>query len=361
MVVLLLGATVTAITVTLGALRPPATHAEGLYENAGGLMGILHDWMGFTALRVFMGLAAGATVIATAFVTRRFTHDLGMGILAAVLVSLDPALLVDGQLAVPDALLRFAAVAALALALGGHPVYHWLVPIPIAVGVLLEPWFLAWGAVLALLLLFRGHIFAAPKHLRNATLQGVLIPGLVAIPAFIAIRQTIVTESVVCAPDAGRALLGMDVPQFANGLVAVPNPVVAVGGLAVLLALLMGAVAQLAVSFRLARLPGRIQVRLPRRLGRTPSRALWLAALAVAMPAPQVALVIGAIAIAVGVQALMADSPVFGAVVGILTAAFAVVVVVRLGIIIIGDASQVDLDGILQWLPWVQPIGCEIV
>lgn len=356
--VFLLGMAVTAVAIVLGTLREDITHAEDLYLKAGGAWGILHDLVGLDTLRVLVAVAAGATVTAAGFVARRFTHGAGLGVLASVLVALDPALLVDGQLALPAAVLRFAAVAALALALGGHPIYHWLVPVPLIVGGLIEPWFLLWGVAIALMLLFRGHIFAAPKHLRDALFQGIGLPLLAGIPLLIAVNQVIITTDVTCGPSMMASILLLDVPHYATGLVAFMNPVVVLGGLGVLAGLAIAALVQVGGTFRLARLPGRVQIRLPERLGRIPSRALWLAAFALVMPAPQVAIVIGAVAIALGVQGLMVDSPVFATVVAILTAGFAVLVVVRLAPVIAGTADVEGLTDILQWLPWVDPNAC---
>lgn len=358
LVVFALGLAVAAATIVLGTLRDGSTHAEGLYRDGGGAWGILHGLVGLESLRVLVGIAAGATVTATGFVARRFTHSAGLGVLAAVLVAFDPALLVDGQLAVPAALLRFAAVAAMALALGGHPAYHWLVALPIIVGAILEPWFLLWGVMVSTLLLLRGHIFAAPKHLRDAMFQGVGLPLLAGIPLLIAVHQITVTTDVVCGPSMARSLLLLDVPLYATGLAAIMNPVVVIGGLGLLAGLAVAAIVQVSSAFRLARLPGRVQIRLPERLGRIPSRALWLAAFALVMPVPQVAIVIGALAIALGVQGLLIDSPVFATVVAILTASFAAVVVVRLLPVIAGDASAAVLGDVVSWLPWVDLEAC---
>jgi hypothetical protein len=357
--VLGLGVAVAAITITLGLLRGPTIHAERVFLEAGGAWAVAVGILKVPIVRILMGVIAGATVVATGFVGRRFTHSATMGMLAAVLVALDPALLVDGQLAVPATVLRFAAVSSLALALGGHPVYHWLTPIPVVIGALLEPTFLLWGLALAMLILFRGHIFVAPKHLRSAIMQGFGISLLLFVPAYFVLRSTIGIQNVACGASYSRSMLLLEVPHYAPGIVSLTNPVVVLGGLAVLAAMAFAAVFQVLSSFRLARLPGRIQVRLPGRLGRTPSRALWLALFALLIPGPPVAVIIGAVAIALGIQTLSDDSKSFGATVAAIAILFSAVVAVRLTPVIAGIASADTLVDSLAWLPWVNSYVCS--
>ena len=193
--------------------------------------------------------------------------------------------------------------------------------------------------------LLRGHVYAAPRHLGLAALQGVVLPGGFALlGAFLAAPES-------CASWAAQAVL-LDVPVV-RGAVLVPNPITWFGGIAALLFLAGAAILVVVRQMRIARLPGRIQVRLFDALDVQHARALWLLVILLVAP-PNLWIVLLPLAVGAGVATLGQDAPGFGAAVALVLVAFAVLVVVRGWGAIQGD----DPSGLLDLVPWAQVSSC---
>ena len=143
-----------------------------------------------------------------------------------------------------------------------------------------------------------------------------------------------------------------------NGIVALHNPATWYGGLGALLFLGVGALLSMARQFRVARLPGRVQLRLAEPLGATHARALWLGAFALVLPFPGLWLPLFAIALAAGIGELSEDAPGFGLAVAIVSLGFALLGLVRLWPLVNGGSDPVQVQELLNFLPWVTVRGC---
>lgn len=347
---LLLAGAVLAALLALGAmdegtwLPGEAAHAD---DPVFGLLYHLPTGL----LRAAAAVAAAVAVLATAHAGRTLAHSDLAGLTAGALVALDPAFLVDGHLAVPTPFLLLAATGSLALALSRFEWMHWTIPAPMLFGALIDPWFLVWGVPLAALLLLRGHIYAAPKHLATAVLQAFVGPALVVLP---------VAATLGTAPDCtlrpGEALFLAILPDRGLGHVAVHNPALWIAGALTLAGLAVAGVAHLVTRFRIARLPGRLQLRLPGPLPPLFGRALWLLLFWVAAPDPLLWLPLFAFALALGARRLADDGLGFGFIVHAALLGFALVYLVRFWGLIVGADDGAAI--LAQALPWAETVAC---
>ncbi len=352
-----MGAAVLVATITLGALRTETLAVEQLHRESGTPFGLAFEVLQLDAMRVFAGVVAAGTVIGVAFAGRRLAHSAPAGLVAAGLMALDPSLLLEGQLAVTGGFVRFAAVASLALALGGHRAWHWLAPLPIAAGIALTPWFAIWGLAIAAMLWMRGHIYSAPKHLGIALLQGVGIAapvGSIFHVIAIGLRDPV---GVTCGARWVDTMSLRSIPDY-GGPFSVPNPVTWYGGGILLLALAAAAILYAATTFRMTRAPGRIQLRLNAPIGRLRGRSLWLLAFAAAAPVPAVVLPLAALALGLAVHHLLKDSGAFGGAIAGAMLLFAVLYLVRFAVLLDPSADGADFESILDLVPWMRPAAC---
>jgi len=313
----------------------------------------LLDSFGLSPARLVSAAAFGATLAAVAVAARRLLHSEAVALLAAALVLLDPGILALARLATPDALVLAGLSCALALFLSDAAWAPWAGAGALGVAVAADPRTLVWGVPLGFLALLRGHIYAAPRHLGVAGLQAIGLPTLAAGLHVLATGGQVV--GVVCQPAFGDALALARTPDY-GGVVALQNPVTWFGGLGALVLLAAASLATVARQFRLARLPGRIQMRLGAPLEPIQARALWLLALALFAPFPSVLLLVAALALAAGIGRLAEDAPGFGVAVGFVIVVFAVLVLWRAWGAVTGQGGA---DAALDLVPWTHAVPCK--
>jgi len=295
--------------------------------------------------------AQAAAVAATAVATRRLAHSEGAGLLAAALVAVDPAGLLLGSLAVPQQVAVAGMLWALACAASPVPLLHWFAGLALAAATLAVPAAALWILPLAVFLLLRGHIYAAPQHLALALLQVAALP--MAAFAVRAATDGVATLPACLAVAAGPALALRQLAEPGPGLLAVPGPVTWFAGAGALAFFGLGAAGVALGGFRVARASGRLQVRLVSALHPALGRGAWLLLLALLAP-PLAWLPLFAAALAMGVRELGEDAPGFGLAVALLLLAFAGVVLWRAWDAVAGGA----VGDALGLVPWSEPVRC---
>lgn len=312
--------------------------------------------LGLSGGRALSALCAATVVGGVAVAGRRLLHSETWGVVAALLVALDPALLVTARLALPSTVAVAGLVVALALFLSASTRLHWAGAAALWLAALADPRALLWSLPLGLLLLVRGHIYAAPRHL------GLALGQALAIPATAAALHLVVSDGrlpVSCLSIGALPAVALTaVPVLGGGMAAVHNPATWFGGLGALVFLAEGSLGLLARQFRVARLPGRIQLRIAETLPPSLARGLWLVLLAFFAPTPLVWLPLFALALAAGLTALSEDAPGFGLAVGGVVVLFAVLGLARMGGLVVGGGSLVD-GSMAGLVPWGRILGCN--
>ncbi|MES2343429.1 MAG: hypothetical protein V4597_17305, partial [Pseudomonadota bacterium] len=301
----LLGTVVAVAALAMGTGEPGTPAEAQAAESPAGVAGL-----GLGAGRVVAAIAAGLAVAGVAMAGRRLTHSGVAGLLAAALVAADPAFLLQARLALPAAVVVAAMAWALAFSTSPIPLLHWLAGLALGVATFFDPWAGLWVVPLAGLLLVRGHIYAAPQHLALAMTQVALLPAVA-----LGIRAAMGGDLAfvpACMTEVGIARLALtSLAQPGPGLLLLPDPVVWFAGAGALLVLGLGGVAFTVASFRVARAPGRLQLRVVAPMPPVLARGVWLLALALLAP-PVAWLPLFAIALAMGIGELGEDAPGFG-------------------------------------------------
>jgi hypothetical protein len=330
----------------------PASRALAVERAVAGQPGALAAPLGLAGARALAAGGAAVAVLATALAGRRLFHNDGVGLLAAALVALDPAALASGRLAAPQSLALAGVASALACFLAQPTWARWLGAALLATAALLDPRAVGWGIPLALLALLRGHIYAAPRHLGLAALQAI---GAPAAGALLHLAYSPTWSALPCPAFAPAALVLLEAPDF-GGVAAVHNPVTWFGGLGAVLLMAGAALWTVVRQVRMARLPGRAQLRLAVPLPALHARVLWLLVLALAVPFPEAWLPLFAIALAAGVAELADDAPGFGLAVGLVVLVFAVLALARAWPAV---AATGAVEGAVHGLvPWARMVAC---
>ena len=320
---------------------------EETYGATDGFLQALQAFSEPSQARLWSAVSGAVLVAATGIATRRLLHHDLAALFAAALVAIDPAALVHGRLATPVAPSSAAAMLALALFLAPDGQRHWWASGLFAFAAFLDPAHMLWAPALAVLLLVRGHIYAAPQHAMTVGLQAVLVPG---IGALLGLTGASSLTDGCFQPGRLDGLLVRHAIDL-GGLHAAPNPVTWFAGMGALAYLALLAVTNVLSTFRIQRLPGRIQARLPDPMPRMHGRALWIALLALFAPTPLLWVPIFAIALAAGVQELGRDAAAFGIVVAIALLVFAAVATGQAWDLIMGQDNT-------AMLPWTRVAGC---
>lgn len=353
--VILLSLIVTILLAAIGLGPAGRVAAEEAFRNGDGFLPALQAFASAPVARAWSAIAGGALVAATMVATRRLLHADGPALLAGLLVALDPMVLTHGRLATQVAPATALAVAGLALFLATSPTLHWIGSASYALACFLDPQNLLWMLPLAAMMLVRGHIYAAPQHFTIATAQTVLIPAAAAVLGVVGADSL----SRGCTQvDRLDGLLLAVVPHAGSGIYAVPNPALWLAGIAALVFLGGTALVDVLRGFRLQRLPGRLQIRLPHPLRREQGRALWLLALALFAPTPLLMVPMLAMAIAAGVQELSRDARGFGAVVGTFVVGFAIAYTLRLLPVVTGSVGPEQAAELARVVPWTTIASC---
>ncbi|MCA1819452.1 MAG: phospholipid carrier-dependent glycosyltransferase [Halobacteriales archaeon] len=338
----------------LGLLPHTPTPTRGEVAAAAAPAGLLESF-GLAWARIVSAAAFAVSVAATTVATRRLFHSDAVAFLAGALVLLDPGFLAVGRLALPDAIATAGLLSALAFFLSAAPWAHWAGSLALGLAVAADPRSLVWGVPLGLLILLRGHIYAAPRHLGLAGLQALALPALAAGLHMLATDGAI--RGVICQPGTS-ASLGLAESADYGGVIALHNPVTWFGGVCALLFLAANSLSTVARQFRLARLPGRIQMRLAVPLQAMQGRILWVLLLAVLVPFPVALLPVLAMALAAGIGNLAEDAPGFGAAVGLVVLVFAALALVRAWRLVAGTAGPEEIADLLNLVPWTHPVPC---
>lgn len=343
------GLAVAFLAVALWLSRFPANYALPAESVAAPLPGSFTYPIGLHNARIVSAVFGAAAIAATCLIARRLLHNDTAALLAGALVALDPGLLAVSRLALPDTLALASLLGALACFLALPFWSHWLGAGLLAFAALAEPRSLLWSLPLLWMVLMRGHIYAAPRHLALASLQTVAAP-LLGVLLHLLTNGGIVGLPCRVPFHSGLALTAS---TGYGGIVAVHNPITWFGGLGATLLLGGAALALVGRQFRIARLPGRVQMRLADPLPGPHARILWLLALAVLSPFPTVWLPLFAIALAAGIQLLADDAPGFGAVVALVTILFGLLGLARVWGLVSGAGGDVT-----SLVPWSTVIGC---
>jgi hypothetical protein len=340
--VALAGAVLVA-TLVLGQGEPVTPAEQQAVESIAGVAGL-----GVATGRALSSAAAGLAVAGVALAGRRLSHSNLAGLLAAALVAADPAFLVQGHLATPGALTLALLIWALALVSSPIPLLHWFSGVALAGAAFLEPWAALWVLPLVAFLLLRGHIYAAPQHFGLAVAQVGFLPAFA-----VGLRWAL--EGGLSSVPACFSLLPWDrfaltkVVQPGPDLLLLPNPVAWLGGAGALLFLGLGGVAFALARFRVARAPGRLQVRIVSPIPPVLARGIWLLLLAIAAPSLAWGFLF-AIALAMGIRELGEDAPGFGLALAIVLLAFAALVLVRAWGAVAGlDGGVAEAMGLIPW------------
>lgn len=338
----LAAAGVFGLALWLGAAPGGPTVAERTSPSLVSLLGLPGG-------RALSALCAAATVAAVAAAGRRLLHSDAWGILAALLVALDPALLAMGRLALPETVAVAGLTMALAAFLSRSPSLHWVGSAALSLATLADPRALMWSLPLALLLLVRGHIYAAPRHLALALGQSLGIPAAAA-GLHLLVSAGTLPESCLFLSRAVALRLTI-VADLGGGIAAAHNPATWFGGLGAFLFLGGAAVGLVGRQFRIARLPGRVQLRLAEPLPPLLARGLWLLLLALLAPSPLLWLPLLALALGAGIAALAEDAPGFGVAVAGVLLLFAALGLVRAWGLVQGGAELApgSMAGLVPW------------
>jgi hypothetical protein len=351
--VTVLGLAAFGVAAFLGLYPRPQSPLSAELAAALAPAGLLNTF-GLTWARLVSAASFGIVVGATAVAARRLLHSEALGFLAGALVLLDPGTLALGRLALPNALAMAGLVSALALFLSPAGWAHWAGSVALGLAVAVDPTSLIWGVPLAFLILIRGHIYAAPQHLGLAAQQALALPALGAGLHLLATDGAI--RGVVCQPGSGHLAL-LTTMDF-GGVFGLHNPFTWFGGVAAILYLGADSLATVARQFRLARLPGRLQMRLGTPLQPTQARILWILFLAVLVPFPALLMPVLAIALAAGIGTLAEDAPGFGAAVALAILLFAVLALGRAWDLVAGTASPAETAELLGLVPWTSAVNC---
>jgi hypothetical protein len=327
----------------------PATPAE--LQAAGHATGVAG--LGIAAGRTVAALAAALAVAGAAAAGRALSHSALAGLLAAALLAADPAFLLAGRLALPLALEMALLAWAVAWAASPVPLLHWAAGLALAGAALLDPWAALVALPLTALLLLRGHIYAAPQHLLLAVGQVAVLPAVAVAGHFLLEGGGgLVPSCLRLAPLDHLALLRLAQPGA--GLLLVPDPVVWLGGAGALLAMGLGAVGFAVARFRVARAPGRVQLRLVAPVPLPLARGAWLLLIAVVAP-PAAWPLLFAVALAFGIRDLGEDAPGFGLVLALLVLGFAGLVLARSWGAVVGTGG---FEEALRLVPWAKAHPC---
>lgn len=346
-----LGALTAAVLLGLAAATHATQAAELTAATGPHMSAQLWNAMGVGPGRVLSALAAGTAVTAIAWAGRRLFHADAVGLIAAALYALDPATLAAGHLALPVTVAHASSLLALVILLTPRPAVHWLATPALAVVTILVPGAVWWCVALGVLALLRGHIYAAPRHLATVAVQVLALPAAAAAVAGLASGAWPSLAACV-APGYGAELTLLQAPAYGT-VAGVHNPVVWFAGLAAVVILGLAALGLVLARFRIARLPGRLQMRLEQPLPSGYARILWLTALiAAAPPVLWPALVL--LALVAGIQQLADDSPGFG-----LAVAGALIGVSALGVARVWPAiTGTNAAAALRLVPWLRLAGC---
>lgn len=296
--------------------------------------------------RALSAVAAGAMVAFVGLAGRRLWHNPAVGILAALIAALDPLVLQAGSLVAPHAVVLALAAAAWWLALALRTELHILGGLALAGAAWFYPPAWRLGIALACLVLLRGHVYAAPRHAAMALGQNV------ALPLGAAVASVMMDGPWACMADDVSASVLLAVPEV-HGVLLAANPATWFGGLASLGFLAGAGLTVVLRQVRVARLPGRLQLRLPTALPVGHARALWLLLLLVVSP-PGLWIIILAVALAAGITHLGQDAPGFGLAVALAVLAFAILVLVRTWAGLTGDEPA----AVLELIPWARTTPC---
>ncbi len=358
-VVIFLALATTVLLLVLASRAGDPTPSETAFtEDRAGPWSILYRGIGVDAARAVSAILAGVAILGAGFAGRRLFHSSSVGATAAALVALDPAFLAESHLALPSAPLLAMLLVSLAAFLHIRPAWHVAGVAAMVLAVLVTPWALLWSIPLVAILMLRGHIYAAPKHLSVAAAKAFLVPAVAAALVLGSARRLGPVDIPAClVPGRGEALFLQGVLQHGEGLFAVYNPVTWFGGLGAIVMLGLAALAYVLRDFRLARLPGRVQVRISTALPRHHGRILWLALLVVMVPHPVLWLPLLAMALAAGIEDMSRDARAFGITVQAAAILFAIIYLARVWSLVVGGADSMAIEDLA---PWSQPSGCFI-
>ncbi|HUR25227.1 MAG TPA: hypothetical protein VM327_04330 [Candidatus Thermoplasmatota archaeon] len=344
-----LGALVVAVALGLGQGEAGTPAERQAASSVAGVAGL-----GFGAGRALAAVAAGIAVAGVAMAGRRLTHSSLAGLLAAALVAADPAVLLQARLALPASLALAGLSWALAFTTSPVPLFHWFAGFALAVATFFDPWAALWTVPLVAILLLRGHIYAAPQHLALGLVQMGLLPAIAVGSRWLLDGELALVPACLMAMGFDRLVLAT-LPQPGPGLLLVPNPVVWLGGAGALFIVGLVGLAFSVGRFRVARAPGRLQVRIVSPMPPVLARSLWLLVLAILAP-PVIWPVLFAIALAMGIRELGEDAPGFGLALAVVLLVFAGLVLVRAwGAIAGGDGG---LGEALRLVPWARAQAC---
>lgn len=353
--IVLLSVSVTFALGLMGIAPSARVDAEEAFLEGDGFLPALQAFASAPVARIWSAIAGGMLVAATAWATRRLLHADGPALFAGVLVALDPMVLAHGRLSTQVAPATSLAVVGLAAFLTNRPGAHWFGSAAFGLACFLDPMNLLWAIPLAAIMLVRGHIYAAPQHLLTAGTQTLAVPVAAAVLGMVG-ADSLARGCMQVARMEGLFLV--TVPHAGGGIYAAPNPALWLAGLAALVFLGGTALAVVVRGFRLQRLPGRLQIRLPEPLRREQGRALWLLTLAVFAPTPVLWVPVLAMAIAAAIQDLSRDARGFGIVVGTFVVGFAIAYLVRLLPVVLGTAGAEQAADLATIVPWTSAQNC---
>jgi len=341
-----------------GRAGPPIAAEDATLDEGPVLLRALYTALGTAGARVLSAAAAAATIAATALLGLRFWHSPAVGLLAGALVAVDPSLLAYGHTATPVTLVLALGLLALVAFTSPRAWPRWIGAALLFLGAFIGPSLLLWSVPLLPFVLLRGHIYAAPKHLGLAVLQTLAAPALGVLLAVL-VAQGPPPGLPACLRTSGvEGLLLATVPGLGAGRFAVPDPALWFGGLLTLAFLGGAAILHVVGRFRIQRLPGRLQLRLPQPLSRLQARSLWLLAFALFAPMPVFWLPLLALGIGAGIRALGEDARGFGGLIAVLVLGFALVYAVRLWGLVTGTATPEEAGRLLSIVPWMGVQGC---
>ncbi len=353
--VLILSVSVTVALAAIGLSPGGRVDAEESFLEGDAFLPALQAFASAPVARAWSAVAGGILVASTAWATRRLLHADGPALLAGLLVAFDPLMLTHGRLATQVAPATSLAVLGLAAFLTSRPSAHWFGSAAFGLACFLDPMNLLWAGPLAAIMLVRGHIYAAPQHLLTSGTQTLAIPAAAAVLGMIG-ADSLARGCMQVGRFEGLVLAA--VPHAGGGIYAVPDPALWLAGLAALAFLGGTALVTVLGGFRLQRLPGRLQIRLPQPLRREQGRALWLLLLATLAPTPVLWVPVLAMAIAAAVQDLSRDASGFGVVVGTFVVGFAIAYLVRLLPVVLGTAGPEEAADLATVVPWTQIRDC---